>query len=203
MPEYSRRARDVFGCDKILRPRNQIRRKTMGVQLDLFAWAEKLKKTTKRLLKRSKVHPCEWKIVSLRECVCESVPLMLDQPRLAVEYWHSNVTSGSNFNPDVECFVVILLNTRLRVRGHHLVSIGSLNETIANPREVFRAAVIGAAYSVVLMHNHPSGDSSPSEADKRMTRNLVEAGEVLKIAVTDHIIIGHNTYFSFREAGMV
>jgi DNA repair protein RadC len=203
MPEYPRRARDVFGCDRLPRPRNGNRKKPSGVQLDLFAWAEKLKRNSKRLLKKNYASPCEWKIVPVRECVSEVTPAMLDQPGLAVEYWRNNISTGPQFNPDVECFVVVLLNTRLRVRGHHLVSIGSLNETIAHPREVFRAAVIGAAYSVICMHNHPSGDPSPSDADRRMTRNLVEAGAILKIAVTDHIIIGMNRFYSFREAGLL
>jgi DNA repair protein RadC len=99
--------------------------------------------------------------------------------------------------------VVLLLNTKHRIRGHHLVSIGSLNETVAHPREVFRAAVIGAAYGVVLMHNHPSGEPRPSEADKQMTRLLANAGQMLRIPVLDHVIIGSPDYFSFREAGIL
>jgi len=98
---------------------------------------------------------------------------------------------------------VLMLNVRQRIRGHHLVSIGSLNETMAHPREVFRAAVIGAAYSVVLMHNHPSGDPSPSDADLRTTKRLAESGRILGIEVVDHVIVGSNRHLSLRETGIL
>lgn len=128
---------------------------------------------------------------------------LCDTPVSAANYWRAHVVSAGYFNPDVECFVALLLTTKNRIKGHHLVSIGSLNETIAHPREVFRAAVMCAAYSVILMHNHPSGDPSPSEADMRMTRVLAEAGKILRIHVVDHIIIGHNRHVSLREAGIL
>src|SRR5690349_7054643 len=99
----------------------------------------------------------KWKIVSGRETASDCLTLC-EMPEHAVAYWREHIVTGPLFNPDVECFVTLLLNTKRRVRGHHLISIGSLNETIAHPREVFRAAVIGAAHSVLLMHNHPSGD---------------------------------------------
>ena len=103
----------------------------------------------------------------------------------------------------MECLAVLLLNVKMRVRGHHLVSIGSLNETVAHPREVFRAAVIAAAYAVIVMHNHPSGDPTPSQADQQITRVFADAGRILRINVTDHIIVGHGRYSSFREAGLL
>ncbi len=80
---------------------------------------------------------------------------------------------------------------------------GSLNETMAHPREVFRAAVIGAAFGVVLMHNHPSGDPSPSDADVRMTKRFAESGRILCIEVIDHIIVGSKRHLSLREAGIL
>lgn len=143
----------------------------------------------------------EWKIVTVRETCPASSECKV--PGDAVAYWRSHIENGQLFNPDVECFVVLLLNTKHRIRGHHIVSIGSLNETVAHPREVFRAAVIGAAYGVVLMHNHPSGDSNPSEADRRMTRVLSESGQILRIAVIDHVIVGDAQHYSFREAGIL
>jgi DNA repair protein RadC len=144
----------------------------------------------------------EWKIVNVRE-TCPPNLADCKVPSDAVAYWRSHVAKGQLFNPDVECFVVLLLNTKHRIRGHHLVSIGSLNETIAHPREVFRAAVIGAAYGVVLMHNHPSGDPNPSDADRRMTKALCESGQILRIAVMDHVVVGEEQHFSFREAGLL
>jgi DNA repair protein RadC len=74
---------------------------------------------------------------------------------------------------------------------------------MSHPREVFRAAVIGAAFAVVMMHNHPSGDPTPSQADRQITKTLVESGRILRIHVSDHIIVGHNRHCSFREAGLI
>jgi DNA repair protein RadC len=100
--------------------------------------------------------------------------------------------------------ISLMLNTRLRVLGHYLVSIGSMNESIVHPRDVFRAAVAIGAFSVVLMHNHPSGDPSPSSADRCMTKRIKEAGEILRIGLLDHVIVGASgRYFSFRSAGLV
>ena len=165
-------------------------------QPDLFAWQPPQRRTAKA----KGAH--EWKIVSLRETAPDDLPAC-EIPQQAVDYWRSHIASAPHFNPEVECVAVLLLNVKLRIRGHHLVSIGCLNETMSHPREVFRAAVIGAAYAVVMMHNHPSGDPTPSQADRQITRTLVEAGRILRINVTDHIIIGHNRHCSFREAGLI
>jgi DNA repair protein RadC len=94
-----------------------------------------------------------------------------------------------------------MLNTRRRVKGHYLVSIGTLDTILVHPREVFRLALITSAASVVLMHNHPSGDPTPSEADIKVTRDLIRAGQLLKIEVVDHIVIGTSKYASLRELG--
>lgn len=102
----------------------------------------------------------------------------------------------------------ILLDTK-----HHLIrveeiSLGSLNESTAHPREIFRPALIHAAYGFVLVHNHPSGDPSPSDADRRITFRLIEVAALLQIVLIDHVIIGapcegRLPYFSFAEAGMM
>lgn len=107
-----------------------------------------------------------------------------------------------------ESLRILLLDTKLRLMRIEEVSLGSLNESLAHPREVFRPAIIHAAYAVVLAHNHPSGDPTPSEADHRLTRRLAEGAKLLQIVLLDHIIIGapsegRATYFSFREAGIV
>ena len=126
----------------------------------------------------------------------------LETPETAFRYWRSVITAMPWYIPDREVCVAITLNTRLRVTGHSLVSIGSLNESIVHSREVFRAAVAMNAYAVVLMHSHPSGDSDPSEADRRITRRLLEASQVLQITMLDHVIIGKK-WFSFKEAGLL
>ncbi len=102
-----------------------------------------------------------------------------------------------------EHFKLILLNTRNKIIGISTVSIGSLNASIVHPREVFKDAIMHNAYSVVLAHNHPSGDPEPSEDDLTITKRLTEAGKILGIEVIDHIIITKTGFFSFKEKGLL
>ena len=107
-----------------------------------------------------------------------------------------------------ESLRVILLDTRYHLIRIEQVSLGSGNESIAHPREVFYPAVVSSAYAVIVVHNHPSGDASPSQADHSLTRRLAEAAELLQIKLLDHIVIGAPTdgnpgYFSFKEAGVL
>ncbi|MGI8432188.1 MAG: RadC family protein [Chthoniobacterales bacterium] len=107
-----------------------------------------------------------------------------------------------------ESLRVVLLNTRFHLLRVEEVSLGSANESIAHPREVFRPAIIYSAYAVIVAHNHPSGDPSPSQADHSLTRRLREGAELLQIRLLDHIIIGapaegRQPYFSFKEAGVL
>ena len=107
----------------------------------------------------------------------------------------------------VETFQVILLNTRRRLIRVEIVSQGTLDTILVHPREVFKAAIAANAAALVLVHNHPSGDPSPSEADIKVTRDLIRAGQLMKIEVLDHIIMGRATperpkdYASLRELG--
>ena len=107
-----------------------------------------------------------------------------------------------------ESLRVILLDTRYHLIRIEEVSLGSINESIAHPRDVFRPALISSAYAVIVVHNHPSGDASPSQTDHSLTRRLAEAAELLQIKLLDHIIIGAPSeqnagYFSFKEAGVL
>lgn len=107
-----------------------------------------------------------------------------------------------------ESLRVILLDTRYHLIRIQEVSTGSVNESIAHPREIFHPAVASSAYAVIVVHNHPSGDASPSQADHSLTRRLAEAAELLQIKLLDHIIIGAPAdgqpgYFSFKEAGVL
>lgn len=97
-----------------------------------------------------------------------------------------------------EHFLVLLLNARHEVLGKETVSIGSLNASIVHPREVFRPAVLQAAASIVLVHNHPSGDPEPSEEDLSITKRLVQVGDLLGISVLDHVIVASRGHVSFR-----
>ena len=169
-------------------------------QLELFKLNLGRQKPKRR---RPKSKPQEWKVVSLRECPAPEHLMQMDSPGKAVEYWRHHIATTPHFNADVECVAVLVLNTRLRITGHHLVSIGTLDEAMAQPREVFRIAVMAAASAIVLMHNHPSGDSMPSAADDTVTRRIKECGQLLRIKLCDHIIVGHQRYFSFAESGII
>ena len=97
-----------------------------------------------------------------------------------------------------EHFLVLLLNARHEMQRREVVSIGSLNASIVHPREVFLPAILHSAASVVLVHNHPSGDPEPSEEDLSITRRLVEVGDLVGIGVLDHVIVGSRGVVSFR-----
>jgi DNA repair protein RadC len=103
---------------------------------------------------------------------------------------------------DREHFHALLLDTKNRLIERVEVSIGSLAASLVHPRELYRAAVLASAASVVVVHNHPSGDPTPSSADLQLTRRLVRAGEVLGIELVDHVVIGDGDAFaSVREMG--
>ena len=102
-----------------------------------------------------------------------------------------------------EHFKLILLNPRNKIIGVSTISIGTLNASLVHPREVFKDAIMHSAASVVLAHNHPSGDPEPSEDDLKITKKLVDSGKILGIEVIDHIIIGKNNFCSFKERGLI
>lgn len=102
-----------------------------------------------------------------------------------------------------ELFLTLLLDGKNRITRKVQVSEGSLNQSIVHPREVFAPAVRESAAAVIFIHNHPSGDPTPSREDREITRRLKEAGELLGIKVLDHIIIGDGRYYSFVESGLL
>jgi DNA repair protein RadC len=102
-----------------------------------------------------------------------------------------------------EHFKLILLNSRNKKIGISTISIGTLTTSLVHPREVFKDAIMHSAASVILAHNHPSGDPEPSEDDLKITRKLVESGKILGVEVIDHIIIGKTNFYSFREKGLI
>ena len=102
-----------------------------------------------------------------------------------------------------EHFVALLLDTKNHVRVFSPVSIGSLNASIVHPRELFQRAILGNCASVLLAHNHPSGDPTPSPEDVELSRKLCEAGKLLDIIVIDHLVIGDSCYVSLKEKGIL
>jgi DNA repair protein RadC len=127
---------------------------------------------------------------------------VLDNPEVVVNYMRE-----TNRLRDVECLQILLLNVRNKLIRVEKISDGLVDTLLVHPREVFRAAIMANAAAVILLHNHPSGDPTPSEADIKATRDLIRAGKILKIEVLDHIIIGRATatrpkdYFSLKELG--
>lgn len=102
-----------------------------------------------------------------------------------------------------ERFLALCLNTRNELVREVVVSVGSLNASIVHPREVFKPALACAAAGLVVVHNHPSGDPAPSREDREVTRAIGEAGRILDIPLHDHVIIGADSYFSFKDAGLL
>ncbi len=127
----------------------------------------------------------------------------IDTPELVYELVGSEMRTLNK-----ESLRVLLLDTRYHLIDIEQVSLGSLNECTAHPREIFKPAITRSAYAVIVVHNHPSGDPAPSDADHRLTRRLAEAAKVLQIGLLDHVIIGapdsgRLPYFSFKEAGVL
>ncbi len=109
-----------------------------------------------------------------------------------------------NHDREKEHFWILGLNTKNVVQYADLVSLGSLSASIVHPRETFRLAVMKATANLIIGHNHPSGDTKPSQEDILLTKRLTQAGEILGINVLDHVIIGNEgTYFSFRDSGLM
>jgi DNA repair protein RadC len=130
-----------------------------------------------------------------------------DSPLLTTPESVADLLREENRFYEVENFQVLLLNTRRRMIGLEKISQGTLDSLLVHPREVFKAAILANAAAIILVHNHPSGDPTPSEADIRVTRDLIRAGKLLKIEVLDHVVIGRKSaerpkdYLSLRELG--
>ena len=133
----------------------------------------------------------------------EIVECPMDEPRLVHELLGAEMMRESR-----EVLHIILLNTRLKLIHDERLTHGTLNEGIAHPRDILRCAITHNAHAFIIAHNHPSGDPTPSEADRQLTRRIREAADLLRIQFTDHIIIGApragaSPWFSFRAAGML
>src|SRR5438034_2499275 len=103
---------------------------------------------------------------------------------------------AEHFAPlDREHFVVLVLDGKNRVLGYHIVSVGSLTAALVHPREVFKAAILSNAAALILVHNHPSGDPTPSAEDRAITERLRQVGELVGIRVLDHVVIGDEGQF--------
>ena len=113
------------------------------------------------------------------------------------------LAAESEIDQDKEHFWVVGIRGNNRVHYIELVSLGVLNASIAHPREVFRFAIIKSVSHIILVHNHPSGSTTPSEEDRRITAQMINAGNVVGIKVLDHVIIGEDRRSSFQEMGLI
>jgi DNA repair protein RadC len=146
--------------------------------------------------KRSAPHAREIKVVTVREEPAEFDRYgKMNEPKHVFEFWKTAVVRSSWYQEDKEQLVCFCLDAKYRLKSFCLVSIGSLNEAIAHPREVFRPAIAEAAYAVILAHNHPSGEPSLSTADMATANRLYWAAELLQISLLDFIAIGERDYF--------
>lgn len=102
---------------------------------------------------------------------------------------------------DREAMIVVALNAKSEPTYLQVISTGSLSSSIVHPREVFKVAILSNAYSILLAHNHPSGDTKPSQEDLNITKRIKEASDIMGVPLLDHLIIGDEGYYSFKENG--
>ncbi|HEY1171082.1 MAG TPA: JAB domain-containing protein [Verrucomicrobiae bacterium] len=151
----------------------------------------------------------EYGLIPIRQQLAKVSSVSLDNPEAAAEYCRDFINTSPFYRPTVENLMAIFLNTRRRAIGHCIIGQGTLDTLLVHPREVFQNALTICASAIVLMHNHPSGDPTPSDADIRVTRDLIRGGQFLKIDVLDHVVLGQTGvcqsnpryYQSLRELG--
>ena len=154
---------------------------------------------------RTKLRGSEFKVTRFNDAL--PTGSALDNPERLVDYLRSHLADSIVYRPDVENFIVVHLNTRRNAIGFEIISTGTLDTLLVHAREVFKSAILMNAHAIVLAHNHPSGNPSPSEADIKVTRDLLRAGQLLRIEVLDHVILGQSmpenpkAWSSLRELG--
>lgn len=140
----------------------------------------------------------EAKIVKVRET---EEKYKTRTPEDVARFWNDVIKKSDWYEDEQEQFLVLNLDTKNRIRSFRQVTKGILDASLVHPREVFRIAVKEGCKSIICIHNHPSGDTTPSFEDKKMTKQLVDAGEILGINVLDSVIVGDD-FFSMREHGV-
>lgn len=118
----------------------------------------------------------------------------ISSPRILAQYFMEVLRHEQK-----ECFIVTFLDAKCRMMGYQMISTGSLTASVVHPREVYKIAIQKSAHSIIVLHNHPSGDPSPSKEDIQITERLKKVGEVIGIPLLDHIIIGDGIYKSLKE----
>lgn len=139
-------------------------------------------------------------VVSLR--VVRDAEIICDHPRSPVRRGQEvyDLVKGELCSRDREVFAVLHLNSRNQPLSLEVVSVGTVDASIVHPREVFKAAILRSAAAIILLHNHPSGDPTPSDDDLEITKRLVDAGKLLGIHVFDHVVVANSRFVSIRES---
>jgi DNA repair protein RadC len=164
----------------------------------MCAWLFPLSMDNDETKKSSAKIPYEFKVMRVRECPFPTE--IIDTPERAVAYWRQHIITADWYDESKEALVVLILNTRRRIIGHNLVSLGNLDSCSVRPLEVFRPVIVAAGGGIILIHNHPSGESSPSDGDIKVTCELIRASQLLKIEILDHVIVGKE-FHSLRALG--
>lgn len=152
--------------------------------------------------KELKMYGREVKVTVLRDG--GTIPQGAASPQTIYDYYLNFIQKASWFNLDQECLVLLCLDVKRQIKDFQLIYLGGLTQTICHPRDIFRPAIVGSAHSIVLVHNHPSGDPTPSKNDCDMTKRIEDAGKLLLIPLFDHVIMGDKgRFYSFRESGVI
>lgn len=143
----------------------------------------------------------QFRVKALAETIAPERMTMMDTPDRVESVWRQ--ATEPVLDVSVENLVVYALNTRRRLIGWYLVAQGTMDTILCHPRETFRAAIIMQAAAIIMAHNHPSGDPAPSESDIKLTRDIMRGGQLLKVELLDHVVMGHPTTkrVSLRELG--
>lgn len=137
-------------------------------------------------------------------CLKQTGVMAFDRPYLNSPDAVNDVAEKYLADAPKEHFVVLFLNVKNMLIGVHTVAIGAIDRCIISPVEVFKPAFLVNAAAILLVHNHPSGDTNPSDEDKRLTQHLVKLGHELSLPVVDHLIVGHNgSSYSFKANGLI
>jgi DNA repair protein RadC len=172
---------------------NLVSSRTAGVLFNLHALAPLREKETMKPKFNTNYKGIRCRVCLVRENT-DSETIQINNDQAAYELVKEEL-AGS----DREIFLSIMLTGNNDLIGVETVSIGSITECTAMPREIFKSAILANAVSVILCHNHPSGDLKPSKEDVNITKRLIEAGELLRIKVQDHLIVSHKGFYSLRD----
>ncbi len=141
-----------------------------------------------------------WSVKLVKDSTTKYETSQISNPKSANDIIQTILDLNSS---TVEKFGILCLNTKNKVVGIHIIHVGNINSSIVDPKAVFQQAILNNASSIILFHNHPSGDPTPSPEDIATTKRLQDGGDILSIKVFDHIVVGDGCYVSLKEKGLM